>query len=81
LFLYVDMLDLVIVVRSVTPSMITQHLPVMLHAKGVPCIPLHCDCKELGLIFGMKTVVTFGLKVSDRFEYFLISDGFRKFPS
>jgi ribosomal protein L7Ae-like RNA K-turn-binding protein len=53
----------VIVVRSVTPSILTQHLPVLLHSKKVPCIPLHCDCKQLGEIFGLRSAAALGLKV------------------
>lgn len=57
-------LSLVVVCKSVNPISIIQHLPVLCHRSGTVLSPIPEKSEGLGQLFGMKTLVAVGFKVS-----------------
>eukprot|EP01116_Phalansterium_solitarium_P006938 TRINITY_DN19374_c0_g1_i1.p1 TRINITY_DN19374_c0_g1~~TRINITY_DN19374_c0_g1_i1.p1 ORF type:complete len:180 (+),score=6.17 TRINITY_DN19374_c0_g1_i1:6-545(+) len=58
-----DQLRLLVVCKDVTPPALIQHFPVAAFLKRVPLCPLANATVQLGKLFGVKSVVAFGVKV------------------
>lgn len=74
-------LSLVVVCRNVSPTTIIEHIPFLCHHSGTTLCPLQEKSETLGSLFGMKTLVAVGFKVSHHFMLALLySQPLRKAP-
>jgi ribosomal protein L7Ae-like RNA K-turn-binding protein len=65
---------IVIVVKNLSPSILTAHFPALLSVRKVPCISLNKSPVELGEIFGLRSAAAVAIKVSQflsqRFSFY-----------
>lgn len=59
-----DALKLVLVSKDIQASLVIQHLPVLAQLHRVPLCVLTLTSEQLGAIFGLRTVIAMGVKVS-----------------
>ena len=57
-------LKLVIVSKDIQAQLVIQHLPVLAQLHHIPLCLLDISSEELGGIFGLRTVIAVGVKVS-----------------
>ncbi len=59
-----ESLKLVIVSKDIQAQIVIQHLPVLAQLHHTPLCLLDMSSEELGAVFGLRTVIAVGVKVS-----------------
>lgn len=64
-----ESLKLVIVSKDIEAQIVIQHLPVLAQLHRTPLCLLDVSSEELGAIFGLRTVIAVGVKVSGAMKH------------